>query len=484
MDAYLDLARTHAPLLLISIPFVSAALSVVVGDGRASWALACIGALAALALAVDFALRAFGEAGPSLAQTGAPLHADGVGVLGATLLAALAAMICLASGASLTDGGKREAAFGVALLLCVIGGWTGALFARDWLSLAVAAETGWLASVGLLALSRDRDALNGALRALFMGGVSTGVMLAGVALLTRASGSMALEALPIAQIRAPSLAGAGAVLILLALALKAGAAPLHAWAPAALGRSSGVAAFGIGVLGVIGALCVLARSAGYVITAPQLGEGVSLVLAALGAASVVIGSVQAIGAGNLQRLAIYAAASQVGCVLLTIALGSPAGFAAALVQIVALSAAMLALFAGGAAGRVQGLSMLDGYGQRAPLASAAITAGAISLMGAPLTIGFLGRWRLVEAGVGAGWWWAAALVIVASLSGVFYGGRLVERMYFRRATGTFAGETGMGRAAFTPALVASIAVIAIGFAPGLLLHWAAAASNALTGFGP
>jgi multicomponent Na+:H+ antiporter subunit D len=183
-------------------------------------------------------------------------------------------------------------------------------------------------------------------------------------------------------------------------------------------------------------------------------------------------------------LAIYAAASQAGCVLLTVALGSPAGFAAALVQIVALAAAMLALLAGAAAGRIQGLAMLDGLGQRAPLASAAITAGAISLMGAPLTIGFLGRWRLVEAGVGAGWWWAAALVIVASLSGVFYGGRLVERMYFRRATGAFAGEAGAWRVTLAPALIASIAVIAIGFAPGVLLRWAAAASDALTGFGP
>ena len=33
----------------------------------------------------------------------------------------------------------------------------------------------------------------------------------------------------------------------------------------------------------------------------------------------------------------------------------------------------------------------------------------------------LARWRLVEAGVGAGWWWAAGLVIIASLAGVFYG---------------------------------------------------------------
>ena len=125
--------------------------------------------------------------------------------------------------------------------------------------------------------------------------------------------------------------------------------------------------------------------------------------------------------------------------------------------------------------------MLDGYGQRAPLASAAITVGALSLMGAPLTIGFLARWRLVEAGVGAGWWWAAGLVIIASLAGVFYGGRLIERIYFRRADIAYAGEGGVWRVALAPALVAAIVAIAIGLAPSVLLRAAAEASLLLTG---
>jgi len=306
-------------------------------------------------------------------------------------------------------------------------------------------------------------------------------MLLGVALIARAFGSFALDALPLAQLAMPKLAGAGVVLIVMALALKAGVAPLHAWTGAALGRANGMAMLGVGALSMVGALCVLTRLTAYAITAPQIGAGLSVAVAALGAASVVIGALQASGARNLPRLTAYAAASQAGCVLLSIALGSPAGFAAALVQLFALAAATLALYGGAAAGRIQSLSMLDGFGQRAPLASAAITAGALSLMGAPLTLGFLGRWTLVEAGVGAGWWWAAALVIVASFAAVFYGGRLVERMYFRRANEAFAGEAGVRRFALAPALIASLAAIALGLAPGALLRWAASAAAMLTG---
>jgi multicomponent Na+:H+ antiporter subunit D len=274
----------------------------------------------------------------------------------------------------------------------------------------------------------------------------------------------------------PDLAGAGVILVLVSLASKAAIAPLHAWAGPALGRGNAVVSLAVGAVGVLGALAVLVRFSAHALTAPQIGAGVSMALGVLGAFAIVIGAVQAVGARNLPRLAIYAGGSQAGCAVLGVALGSPAGIAASLVQLLAIAAATLALLGAAATARVQQVSMLDGFGQRAPLASAAITAGALSLMGAPLTLGFLGRWRLVEAGVGAGWWWAIALVAIASLAGVFYGGRLIERMYFRRATETFPHEGTIWRFALAPALLAAIGITMSGLAPGGLLRLADAAA--------
>jgi multicomponent Na+:H+ antiporter subunit D len=176
--------------------------------------------------------------------------------------------------------------------------------------------------------------------------------------------------------------------------------------------------------------------------------------------------------------------AQLGGIVLCVALGSPAGIAAALLQLTAFAAAALALFGAAAAGGVGAISMLDGLGRRAPLASAAMTAGAISLMGAPLTLGFLGRWRLVEAGVGAGWWWAAGAVIFASLAGVFYGGRLIERLYFRRAAEAYSGAGNVSALAFAPCLIVAMATIALGLAPAKLLAAADAAAALLLGGGP
>jgi formate hydrogenlyase subunit 3/multisubunit Na+/H+ antiporter MnhD subunit len=142
------------------------------------------------------------------------------------------------------------------------------------------------------------------------------------------------------------------------------------------------------------------------------------------------------------------------------------------------------LFVGAAATQGASLAAFDGLGRRAPLASLAIAAGALSLMGAPLSIGFLARWRLIEAGVGAGWWWVAGAALVASLAAVFYGGRLIERIYFRRANAGGAVLSGVWRLLLTPALLAAVAATAIGVNPALLLRASETAAALMFGHAP
>jgi multicomponent Na+:H+ antiporter subunit D len=342
----------------------------------------------------------------------------------------------------------------------------------------------WLASVGLVAVSgeRDRAALAGAWRMLSMGGVAGVLMLIGAGLIYRSAGGVEIAALSSEQIAAPDLCAAGAGLVLAGLALKAGVAPLHLWMGAAYGRSGALATLALGVIGGVGALAALARVASAALAAPAIAQGVSAALVAIGIASVVIGSVQAIGARNVRRLAAYAGAAQAGCVLVSAALGSPAGVAATLVQILAQAAAAMAVLGGEAAlGGAPTLASLDGLSRRAPLASAALAAGALSLMGAPLTLGFLGRWRLIEAGVGGGYWWAAGAVIAASLAAVIYGGRLIERLYFRHSSAVTDPARDPWRAALAPALIVAIALIVIGVEPAELLRAADAAARLFSG---
>ncbi len=481
ISAYVDLARAHAPLLAVTIPFLAAAMTALLPYARAAWCVALSGAAVAGAITLDLALRSGSHGVPPQIVEAVALRADGHGVFLAALLGLCAVLSIFGAAAGLGDGERRAAPLSLALMLCALGGWNGALMTDNLAALIVAAEIGWLASIAVLAAGGERAALGGALRMLVAGGVGAALALCGAALVYRSFGTLTLAQFGAAQVQADAAAAAGVGLVIVSLVIKAGAAPFHGWIGASFGRAQGAALLWLGAIAIVGALSAAIRFVAYAIPAPALGEGLSAALAALGCISVVIGSLQAIGARNLPRLAAYASAAQAGCILLSIGLGSPAGFAAALVQMTALAASALALFGGAAAAGVQNIEALDGVGRRAPLASAAMTAGALSLMGAPLTLGFLGRWRLVEASVGAEWWWAAGAVIVASLSGVFYGGRLIERLYFRHATQQYTGGGGWWRIALAPVLIAAIAATGWGLAPAALLDAANAAAGVTAG---
>ena len=476
---YLDLARAQAAPLSLGALLVGAALAAALPHARASWVVAVFAALASAWAAVSFATQALWAAGPII-DAGPLLTIDGVGAFAAPMIVSAVVAVMFAAGALMER--RRTAPFSMALALCAAAGWVGALLATDLLGVAAGAEAAWLASIGLIALGGERGALNGALRMLFTGGVSAMLVLIGVSMIGRAAGSMDVAA--IAGAETPTVAAAGVMLVFVSLSLKAGLAPLHVWTGASLGRTDSFAALFVGTVGIVGALAVATRVSVHAASAPLIAGGVGAAIAALGVVAVVVGSAQAVGATNLRRLAGYALASQAGCVLLSLSLGSPAGFASALVQLFALAAAALALFTGAAVVREPALEALDGLGRRAPLASAALTAGALSLMGAPLTIGFLGRWRLIEAAVGAGWWWMAGVTLLASLAAVFYGGRLIERIYFRRDTNVRPASGDPWRYALAPALLAAIGAIALGFDPSIVLEAAGNASSLLFGFGP
>ncbi len=478
IERLVALAGLHAPLLVVGVPLLGAALAFATPHARLSWAFAVLAAAAACVVSLEMGFRwlLLGEAAPA-AREGVALAVEGVSAFAAPAIMAALTLVVLAGGSLAGEMRSRTAPHTWALALCVGAGWTGALLATDFLGLVLSAEMGWIASVGLFALSgeRERGALNGALRMITVGGVSAALALLGAALVIRATGDAQLTGMMDANIAAPSMATAGLALMIISLAVKAGVAPLHAWSAVAYGRGGAFAVLVVGAVGAIGALAVLARVAALSLSAPAFGSGVSATLAALGLAGIVIASIQAVGALNVPRLAAYASASQAGGVLLGLALGSPAGLASALIQIFALAVAMLALLGGVAAARSTSAAALDGLVRRAPIASVVISAGALSLMGAPLTLGFLGRWRLIEAGLGAGWWWAAGAALVTSLAAVFYGGRLIERVFFRHAVAAVDAPRDLWRFALAPLLLSAVVAIAFGFAPALLLQ---AASNA------
>jgi formate hydrogenlyase subunit 3/multisubunit Na+/H+ antiporter MnhD subunit len=472
---FVALARAHAPLLLVSLPFLGAALAAVVANARVGWFIAGLTSLVVAAIAIDMSVRTLvGSESLTRAAEGLPLEPDGFGVFGAVLVALLAAAT-IVSALPFVWTNKRAGVFAPSIGLCLSGAWTGALLAADFVSLFLFTETAWLCSAGLIAMfaSRSRLPLNGAVRMLTFGGVAAAILLLGVALAERGLGGGAMINLASQRLAAPNVEVVGVALILVSLSWKAGLAPFNAWAAAAVTRGGGYATLVVAGLSMTAAAVVLSRVAALALPSPSISAGLGFGLSLLGVASAIVGSLQAMGATSLWRLVAYTSAAQLGCAVLGVALGSPAGLEAAFIQFAAASAAAIALLGAAFAGGVgPTMASLDGLGRRAPFAAVAMTIGALSLMGAPLTLSFLGRWRLVEAALGIGWWWVAAAGIAVSLAGSYYGGRLIERIYFRHAsqTGEPADEGMRMKIALAPGVIAAVLAIVSAVEPTLLLR--------------
>jgi multicomponent Na+:H+ antiporter subunit D len=79
------------------------------------------------------------------------------------------------------------------------------------------------------------------------------------------------------------------------------------------------------------------------------------------------------------------------------------------------------------------ISGLRGIGRDMPWTTAAFVAGGMSLIGLPLTVGFISKWYLVQAALELGWWPVALLIMASSLLAIVYVWRVVEAAYLKPA---------------------------------------------------
>ena len=148
-------------------------------------------------------------------------------------------------------------------------------------------------------------------------------------------------------------------------------------------------------------------------------------------------SFQAIFQIDVRRILAYSSVSQVGYMLLGLATGTAAGLAAGLFHLAnhALMKGALFMAVGAAAlhAKVWKLEHFNGAGAKAPWTFAGMAIAGLSLMGVPLTVGFLSKWRLLEAMMASQWWWAAIVIGVSSFLALIYMGRIFQAVFFRPA---------------------------------------------------
>jgi NADH-quinone oxidoreductase subunit N len=221
-----------------------------------------------------------------------------------------------------------------------------------------------------------------------------------------------------------------------------------------------------------------------------LGEGVPSLathwrpaVAVLALLSMVVGNLGALGQSSLKRMLAYSSVAHAGYLLTGLVAGPMAAAEAVLFYLVAYGAVSLGTFGAIAALHRNGrepASCADvaGLATRRPVLAAALALFLVSLIGLPVSAGFIGKLYLFKAAVGAGYTWLAVVGVLMSVVSAFYYLRVVVAMYMESPVGDDVWATlGLGERL---ALAAQAAIVlGLGLFPDPLVRAARAAALSL-----
>jgi len=389
-------------LLPLLIPLAAALLTALLPmHGRVRQAVGVVAALIQV-LAAGALLSALPAGGRfSLVLGNWPLP-YGIELAADTLSAALilvSALLGLAVMLYSLGRDDQESAAATPLMLGLLASVAAVFLAADLFNLYVWFELMLIATLGLLVGSGDPRRSEAAFKYLVLNLLGTLLVLVAVALIYAASGQLNFVALQVAGQWPEVAAGLRPYLglLLLALLLKAGALPLFAWLPASYPVLPPPVLALVGGLLTKVAAYVLLRLAGQVFAVPDLW------LEALGWLALLTMLAGVLGAAyhwDVRRILALHIISQVGYLLLGIALSSPAAAAGTAFFAVhnILVKANLFLIAGlmfASAGHYD-LRRIGGLYAARPLLAVLFLLSAFSLVGVPPSTGFWGKFMLLR----------------------------------------------------------------------------------------
>jgi multicomponent Na+:H+ antiporter subunit D len=214
--------------------------------------------------------------------------------------------------------------------------------------------------------------------------------------------------------------------------------PLHIWLPNAYTYAPAIVTAFLAATATKVAYYVLVRFI-FSIFGAELAFNLRLdaVLMPLAIAAMFAGSFVAIFQDDIKRMLAYSSVAQIGYMVLGLSFASVDGLTGGLVHLFnhALMKCGLFLVLAAVLLRIGSthLEAFAGLGRRMPLTMAAFVVGGLSLIGVPLTVGFVSKWYLVMAAIEGGLWPVAVLILLSSLLAVVYVWRVVEVAYFRQA---------------------------------------------------
>lgn len=272
-----------------------------------------------------------------------------------------------------------------------------------------------------------------ALRYLLFALLGSALYLLGAALLYGAYGALDIGLLS-ARIRSEPAAWVALAAMTAGLLAKTALFPLHLWLPPAHAGAPPPASAMLSALVVKASFFLVLRL--WLNLAPaQMAEGAAQILAAMGAAAIIVGSVLALRQARLKLLIAHSTVAQIGYLFLIfpLAVGAHPWAASAWVggslQAVSHAFAKAAMFlSAGVIAKALGhdrIAEFRGLGRRAAPAVLAFGLAGVSLMGLPPSGGFAAKWLLLTASIESGHWILALVIAVGGLLAAGYVYRVI-----------------------------------------------------------
>ncbi|MCP4620333.1 MAG: NADH-quinone oxidoreductase subunit J [Bradyrhizobium sp.] len=425
-------------VLSIVVPVSGILLAFVLGDRFVRLvAFTVIPIGAAIAVAILLALPQ--SNGPLIYLLGAwppplgiALRADG---LSAVMLAAAAAVICAVAVFAAADFSPARAearapfAFWI-LLLAIWGALNTIVLSGDLFTFYVALELMTFAAVPLVSLEGRAETLQAALRYLLFALLGSVLYLLGVALFYGLYGTLDVALLS-RLVRAEPAALIAAALMTTGLLAKTALFPLHLWLPPAHAGAPSAASAILSGLVVKGSFFIIVRL--WFNVMPGLpGFAATQLIAALGGAAILFGSIVALRQQRLKLLIAYSTLAQIGYLFLMFPLAfgasgkleSGGALAGGLLQTISHATAKAAMFM--AAGSIYAalghdrISGLGGAGRMVPISVLTFALSGLALMGMPPGGAYLAKDLLLQAAAEQGqWWWDVVLQAGGFFTGAY-----------------------------------------------------------------
>ena len=440
------MTSAHLPVLQVVVPLLAAPLCLFLRKARLAWGLSVLASWSALAISLAL-LREVMSAGVlsyAIGDWAPPFGIEyRVDIVNAWVLvivstiAALVAPYALASVEREVEAG-RIPLFHAAYLLCLCG-LLGITVTGDVFNVFVFLEISSLSAYALIALGQHRRALTSAFRYLIMGSVGATFIVIGIGLLYVMTGTLNMADLArlLPEVWDSRTVRVAYGFLGVGFCLKLALFPLHLWLPNAYTFApSAVTAFMASTATKV-AVYMLLRFFLTIFGAPFSFDVMALdrVLLPLALIAIASMSLVAIFQVNVKRLLAYSSVAQIGYMILGLSFATVTGLTATLLHLFnhALMKGALFMAMGCVMYRVGSvhINALAGLGRRMPWTMAAFVAGGLSLVGVPLTVGFVSKWYLILGALERGWWPVAVLVLLTSLMALVYIWRVVEVAYFR-----------------------------------------------------